>query len=134
MRHLKLGEEAGIRANERFPAMSAIKAALSVNLLNRDRLKPGTLATTVTLTKANQVTGSGRLKRAKPGGVYKVSELLRLMLIDSDNHHLDEALANEQKLFQALVMHEEAKERMRAVQDRFDAGETLRAVYGEPRD
>jgi enoyl-CoA hydratase/carnithine racemase len=58
---------------------------------------------------------------------------LKQMLIDSDNRHLDDALANEQKLFQALVMQKEAQERMRAVQDRFDAGQTLREVYGDPR-
>lgn len=59
---------------------------------------------------------------------------LKQMLIESDNRHLDDALANEQKLFQALVLQEEAKSRMRAVQDRFDAGETLSDVYGRPRD
>lgn len=59
---------------------------------------------------------------------------LKQMLIDSDNRHLDDALANEQKLFQGLVMQKEPQQQMRAVQDRFDAGETLREVYGEPRD
>ncbi len=55
------------------------------------------------------------------------------MLIDSDNRHLDDALANEQKLFQGLVGKPEARTRMREVQDRFDAGESLRDVYGPPR-
>jgi len=56
------------------------------------------------------------------------------MLIDASERHLDEALANEQRLFQALVTQAEAKRRMCALQDRFDAGETLREVYGAPRD
>jgi enoyl-CoA hydratase/carnithine racemase len=58
---------------------------------------------------------------------------LKQMLIDSDNRHLDEALAQEQRLFQALVAKPEAKTRMRAVQDRLEAGESLRDVYGPPR-
>ena len=58
---------------------------------------------------------------------------LKQMLIDSDNRHLDDALANEQKLFQGLVMQKQAQEGMRSLQDRFDAGETLREVYGNPR-
>jgi enoyl-CoA hydratase/carnithine racemase len=59
---------------------------------------------------------------------------LKQMLIDAGERHLDDALANEQKLFQRLVLQDEAKRRMRAVQDRFDAGESLRGVYGSPRD
>ena len=59
---------------------------------------------------------------------------LKQMLIESSEHHLSDALANEQKLFQQLVVQDEAKRGMRATQDRFDAGETLREVYGEPRD
>lgn len=59
---------------------------------------------------------------------------LKQMLIDSDEQHLDAALANEQKLFQGLVVREGAKAGMRATQDRFDAGETVRDVYGPPRD
>jgi enoyl-CoA hydratase/carnithine racemase len=59
---------------------------------------------------------------------------LKQMLVESDERHLSEALANEQRLFQALVSRPEAQRRMRAVQDRFDAGETPRQVYGAPRD
>ena len=59
---------------------------------------------------------------------------LKRMLISSDNRHLDEALAHEQELFQGLVAQPEAKARMRAVQDRLDSGESLRDVYGPPRD
>lgn len=59
---------------------------------------------------------------------------LKQMLVESDERHLRDALANEQKLFQALVLQDEAQRRMRATQDRFDAGETLREVYGPPRD
>jgi enoyl-CoA hydratase/carnithine racemase len=59
---------------------------------------------------------------------------LKQMLIDSDERHLEDALANEQRLFQQLAGRPETKERMRAVQNRFDAGETLREVYGGPRD
>jgi len=47
---------------------------------------------------------------------------------------LSEALANEQRLFQRVVVRPEAMEGMQRTQARFDAGETLRGVYGEPRD
>ena len=56
------------------------------------------------------------------------------MLTESDNRHLDDALANEQTLFQQLVVQPESVARMRAVQDRFDAGESPRDVYGTPRE
>jgi enoyl-CoA hydratase/carnithine racemase len=59
---------------------------------------------------------------------------LKQMLIDNDDLNLTDALANEQRLFQGVVVRPEAIERMGEIQARFDTGETPRAVYGGPRD
>lgn len=57
------------------------------------------------------------------------------MLIDADGRaSLAEALAHEQRLFQRVVVRPEAMQGMRRAQARFDAGESLRAVYGDPRE
>lgn len=58
---------------------------------------------------------------------------LKQMLIDNDDLHLSDALANEQKLFQTVVTKPEAIARMSEIQERFDAGESPRDVYGGPR-
>ncbi len=55
------------------------------------------------------------------------------MLAEADERHLSDALIHEQKLFQACAGRPEAMEGMARVQARFDAGETLRDVYGPPR-
>ena len=47
---------------------------------------------------------------------------------------LAEALAHEQTHFQQVARTEAAQQRMDHVQARFEAGETIRAVYGEPVD
>jgi enoyl-CoA hydratase/carnithine racemase len=59
---------------------------------------------------------------------------LKQMLIDNDNLHLDRALANEQELFQKIAHTAGGLDGMRRVQERFDRGETIRDVYGPPRD
>jgi hypothetical protein len=46
---------------------------------------------------------------------------------------LNEALANEQAIFQSVASRPEAVEGMKRTQARFDAGETPREVYGTPR-
>jgi enoyl-CoA hydratase/carnithine racemase len=58
---------------------------------------------------------------------------LKQMLVDSDNLHLREALANEQRLFQSVATQAPAIQGMKEIQDRFDAGEPIRQVYGLPR-
>jgi hypothetical protein len=47
---------------------------------------------------------------------------------------LSDALANEQALFVEVARTPQAIARMREIQARFDAGESIRAVYGEPRE
>jgi len=72
---------------------------------------------------------AGRLAD-RPAGSLAV---LKQMLVDNDDLHLSDALANEQKLFQTVATQPPAIERMGQIQARFDAGESIRAVYGEPR-
>ena len=59
--------------------------------------------------------------------------VLKQMLLDAQNLPLDDAMQNEQRLFQGIAATPEAMEKMREVQGRFDRGETPRGVYGEPR-
>jgi enoyl-CoA hydratase/carnithine racemase len=58
---------------------------------------------------------------------------LKQMLVDNDQLSLRDALANEQRLFQSVASQPAALEGMKRVQDRFDAGESPRDVYGLPR-
>ena len=89
----------------------------------------------------NRVVPTGRAREVALAWASRLAErppealaTLKQMLVESDEHHLSDALANEQRLFRALVTRPEAQRLMRAIQDRFDAGESPREVYGEPRD
>jgi hypothetical protein len=55
-------------------------------------------------------------------------------LVEADDLTLTEALANEQNLFMSVARTPQAIAKMREIQARFDAGESIRGVYGEPRD
>ncbi len=57
---------------------------------------------------------------------------MKRLLQEAEQLPLDEALALEQSRFQEVARTEDAIEQMDAVQARFDAGEAIRAVYGEP--
>ena len=63
----------------------------------------------------------------------KALATLKQILIDNDDMNLTDALANEQRLFQTVATTPEAKQTMRRIQARFNAGETIRDVYGLPR-
>jgi enoyl-CoA hydratase/carnithine racemase len=54
------------------------------------------------------------------------------MHTDADDMTLTDALRNEQRLFGGTVMSPEGIELMKATQARFDAGESVREVYGSP--
>jgi enoyl-CoA hydratase/carnithine racemase len=58
---------------------------------------------------------------------------LKQMLIDAEELPLSKALENEQRLFQGVATRPEAQDGMVRTQARFDAGESIRQVYGEPR-
>jgi enoyl-CoA hydratase/carnithine racemase len=89
----------------------------------------------------NRVVADGTSTEVALEWAYRLAErppqslaVLKQMLIDNDDLSLTDALANEQKLFQTVVIRPEAIERMAQIQERFDAGESPRDVYGEPRD
>jgi len=73
---------------------------------------------------------AGRLAERPP----KALAALKQILNDNDNLSLADALANEQRLFQSVAVTPEAVAQMRAIQARFDAGETVRQVCGAPRE
>jgi enoyl-CoA hydratase/carnithine racemase len=66
---------------------------------------------------------------AQPHAPQKV---MKQLLQESEQLPLAEALALEQSRFQENARTEAALARMAEVQARFDAGETIRSVYGEP--
>lgn len=57
---------------------------------------------------------------------------LKQMLLDNDELPLTEALVNEQRLFGTTLVSDAGIEGMRRIQARFDAGESMRDVYGSP--
>ena len=59
---------------------------------------------------------------------------LKHILHENDSLSLDEAMTNEQRHFQSVANTPTAIETMSEIQARFDAGESIRSVYGEPRD
>src|SRR5579863_353236 len=63
----------------------------------------------------------------------KALAALKQILIDNDDMKLSDALVNEQRLFQSVASTSEAIRTMRSIQARFDAGESIRTVYGPPR-
>jgi enoyl-CoA hydratase/carnithine racemase len=75
------------------------------------------------------VAWAARLAERPPGALATLKQMLR----DAQNRHLDEALGNEQALFQKSAHGEEGKQGMKRVQERFASGESIRDVYGPPR-
>ncbi|WP_420148283.1 serine hydrolase [Spirosoma sp.] len=73
------------RANERVPSASVIKLPILLELM--ERVKAGTLNldTIHTLSKAEKVGGSGVLQNYPDQSRVSYRELLRLMLVESDN-------------------------------------------------
>jgi enoyl-CoA hydratase/carnithine racemase len=59
---------------------------------------------------------------------------LKRILNANDEQPLTEALATEQNVFGEVARTPEAITTMRAIQSRFNAGESIRGVYGMPRD
>jgi enoyl-CoA hydratase/carnithine racemase len=89
-----------------------------------NRLVPTGQATRVALEWA------GRLADRPPHALAAQKQ----MLVDADEKAaLSEALAHEQHLFRRCATRPEAMAGMERTQARFDAGESLRQVYGEPR-
>ncbi len=87
----------------------------------------------------NRVVGTGEATAYAVGWAKRLAarpadslRVLKEMLRAAQNLPLDEAMANEQTLFQGIAGTPAALARMEEVQRRFDRGEKLGAVYGDP--
>ncbi|MBM4269077.1 MAG: enoyl-CoA hydratase/isomerase family protein [Deltaproteobacteria bacterium] len=88
-----------------------------------NRVVPNGSAVTVALEWAS------RLASRPPQALAAIKQVL----IDSDELHLRAALESEQRIFQETAATPAALSGMKATQARFDAGESIRDVYGAPR-
>ena len=84
-RHVERGETASLNADERFPAMSAIKTALATCVLYYDKEHPGFLERSVAVRPENVVPGSGDLRFKGAGTPVRLRRALELMILESDN-------------------------------------------------
>ena len=71
-----------------------------------------------------------RLAQRPPASLAALKHILH----ENDSLPLNEALTNEQRHFQSVANTPTAIETMSEIQARFDAGESIRSVYGKPRD
>lgn len=85
----------------------------------------------------NRVVPTGRAVSESVKWARKLAErpaaalaALKQILNDNDDRTLSDALQNEQAIFQSVAGTPQALERMKKTQARFDAGESIRAVYG----
>ncbi|MGI9603674.1 MAG: enoyl-CoA hydratase/isomerase family protein [Acidimicrobiales bacterium] len=85
-----------------------------------NRLVPAGTARDVAVMWATEIAGRS------PDALRATKQILR----ESQDLSLHDALRNEQAIFQTVMPG--ALDRMREVQARFDAGESLREVYGDP--
>ena len=70
-----------------------------------------------------------RIASRPPGALAALKEIL----LASDEKHLADALETEQRIFQRTAGSPEAREAIQKAQERFDAGDSIREVYGPPR-
>jgi enoyl-CoA hydratase/carnithine racemase len=75
------------------------------------------------------VEWAARLADRPAAGLAALKKILR----ENEDLGITDAMANEQKRFQEVASTPEAMETMIAIQGRFDAGESIRSVYGENR-
>ena len=126
----------GIGGTSRVARLIGRTAAAELVMLGR----PMTARRIYELGGVNEVVPAGKsvevalewatMLAARPA---KALATLKQILIDNDDLNQTEALANEQRLFQSVATTPEAMTTMRSIQSRFDAGESIRSVYGLPR-
>ena len=78
-----------INPNEVFESASLVKLPVMVEIYNqvdKDKIKPGM---ELTLRKSDKVGGSGVLKNKPAHSLWKVSKLVELMIVQSDNTATD---------------------------------------------
>ena len=84
VRNLTTGAGAGINADRRFPAASLFKLPVMVEVYKQQRLRRFSWDDQLTVGREHWTDGSGVLQ-ARVGQSLKIGELLRLMIIESDN-------------------------------------------------
>jgi beta-lactamase class A len=87
--HLSTGESASINGQELFPTASVFKLPLIVELYRLVEAGELSLDDKKTLREADKVPGSGILKELSEGLALTVRDLVRLMMILSDNTATD---------------------------------------------
>ncbi len=102
---------------------------------------PMTAARIFELGGLNRLVGAGEAVDAALTWAIRLAErpalslaALKQTLNDNDDRSLTDALVNEQRRFGATLVHAAGIAGMRRTQGRFDAGETVRTVYGPPLD
>ncbi len=70
-----------------------------------------------------------RLAERPPGALAALKQIL----VDNADVTQTYALSNEQRIFSSVATTQDALDRMKEIQDRFDAGKSIRAVYGPAR-
>jgi len=78
---------------------------------------------------ADSVAWAKRIASRPPAALAALKQILN----DNDDVGETFALSNEQRLFQSVAVTPEAIDQMKTIQDRFDAGESIRAMYGPVR-
>jgi enoyl-CoA hydratase/carnithine racemase len=127
----------GIGGTARVARLIGRTAAAELVMLGR----PMTARRIYELGGVNEVVPEGRSVEVALRWASELAERphaalvgLKRILNGNDDLGLTEALRNEQAVFGEVARTPEAGATMRRIQARFDAGESIRAVYGEPRD
>ncbi len=126
----------GIGGTSRLARLIGRSAAAEMVMLGR----PMTARRIYELGGVNEVVPAGKAVEVAlewagtlAGRPPKALAALKQILIDNDDMKMSDALTNEQRLFQSVANTPEAIQTMRMIQGRFDAGESIRKVYGLPR-
>jgi beta-lactamase class A len=84
-RDLATGEELAVNADTRFPTASTIKTAVMLEAYRQAAESGVSFSSTITLQDADKVGGSGVLRDMSAGLPVTIADLVRLMIVLSDN-------------------------------------------------
>lgn len=132
---VQIGVTTGIGGTSRLARLIGRTATAEMVLLGH----PMTAARIYQLGGINRVVTAGTSVATALEWATRIADLppksvagLKQMLIANDDLTLTDALANEQRIFQSVASTAAAGALMREIQARFDAGESIRSVYGAP--
>ena len=84
-RNLGTGEELDVNADTRFPTASTIKTAVMLEAYRQAAESGLSFDTPIALREEDKVGGSGVLRDLQPGLPVTIADLIRLMIVLSDN-------------------------------------------------